>query len=321
MVKRTARSIGAQFGFNGLNMADEKIIMVPIDKPLPYPFHPFQLHKGERMEQLINGIKEDGLIQPIILHLEKNGEFHVLSGHNRLYASKKAGYKEVPAIIRQNLTKSQQIRILIQSNFDQRGLKDFTIIEQAKAFQLEYEALLEDKVDLGNNTTIRGFLAKKYGKTDSTMQRILSLNKLIPEFIKMMEEKKLIISAAYIVATLSSEEQMKLLDYCKDKSIKITSGNAYELCQKVKDDILNEFDCFQTKNSNKKTFTLDTDIMNNVISSKDMSLIVNGSLRFSQIELPEWLNKHELKITSDKIFQIVIRALEVALEKAPEIFQ
>ena len=61
--------------------------------------------------------------------------------------------------------------------------------------------------------------------------------------------------------------------------------------------------------------------MNNVISSKDMSLIVNGSLRFSQIELPEWLNKHELKITSDKIFQIVIRALEVALEKAPEIFQ
>ena len=105
---------------------------IPCDKLHPYHNHKFELYSGERLEDMIASIKENGVLSPIIVQPDGDG-YEILIGHNRWNASKLAGLPTVPAIIKAGLTEDEAEMYVVESNVMQRGFENLKISEQAAA--------------------------------------------------------------------------------------------------------------------------------------------------------------------------------------------
>lgn len=94
---------------------------IPCDKLHPYHNHKFELYSGERLEDMIASIKENGVLSPIIVQPDGDG-YEILIGHNRWNASKLAGLPTVPAIIKAGLTEDEAEMYVVESNVMQLSL-------------------------------------------------------------------------------------------------------------------------------------------------------------------------------------------------------
>ena len=79
------------------------IVMLPVGKIQPFHDHPFHLYEGDRLEDMVASVKKHGILNPVIVQKMEKG-YEMLSGHNRWNAAKVAGLKEIPAIVKENLT-------------------------------------------------------------------------------------------------------------------------------------------------------------------------------------------------------------------------
>ena len=113
---------------------------IPCDKLHPYHNHKFELYSGERLEDMIASIKENGVLSPIIVQPNGDG-YEILIGHNRWNASKLAGLPNVPAIIKAGLTEDEAEMYVIESNVMQRGFENLKISEQAAAVALRHSEM------------------------------------------------------------------------------------------------------------------------------------------------------------------------------------
>ena len=88
------------------NIVDNGQAMISVEKILPFHNHPFRLYEGKRLDDMVESIKEHGVLIPVIVQKIADG-YEMLSGHNRWNAAKIAGIKEIPAIIKENLTERE----------------------------------------------------------------------------------------------------------------------------------------------------------------------------------------------------------------------
>lgn len=91
------------------------IALLPIDSIHPYRNHPFRLYDGERLEDMVESIKEHGILTPVIVREDTEG-YEMLAGHNRQRAGKLAGLKEIPALIKTDLTDEDAYVYVIETN-------------------------------------------------------------------------------------------------------------------------------------------------------------------------------------------------------------
>lgn len=138
-----ARNVTSKFGVaDGLDFSSEQgITSIAIDKLVPYRNHRFTLYKGERLEDMIQSIKKNGIITPIIVRTMDNGKYEILSGHNRVYAAGQAGLTSVPAVVKTDLPDEFAEIYVVESNAMQRGFKELRISEQALAVEMIYKRL------------------------------------------------------------------------------------------------------------------------------------------------------------------------------------
>ena len=132
-------------GFDEIFMDDKelkenrlpKILQIPLDRIDEFPDHPFQVRLDEDMEQLVESIKERGVITPVTLRKKEDGRYETVSGHRRIKACELAGLDTVPAEIKQ-LTRDEAIILMVDSN-----LQRTTILpsEKAKSYQTRLEAM------------------------------------------------------------------------------------------------------------------------------------------------------------------------------------
>ena len=87
-----------------INAKGDTIYNIPLDKLIPFASHPFKLYSGQRFRDMVESIKENGVLIPIIVRPVDESSYEILSGHNRTTGAKEAGLETVPAIIRNNLT-------------------------------------------------------------------------------------------------------------------------------------------------------------------------------------------------------------------------
>ena len=86
-----------------VNVVDNGQTMIPVEKIVPFHNHPFRLYEGKRLDDMVESIKEHGILIPVIVQKIEDG-YEMLSGHNRWNAAKIAGITEIPTIIKDNLT-------------------------------------------------------------------------------------------------------------------------------------------------------------------------------------------------------------------------
>ena len=188
----------------------EQIVMVPVKQIHEFKNHPFKVIDDEDMKKTIDSIREYGVLVPVIIRPDGNGEYEMISGHRRRYASIMAGKQEVPAIIREMDDDTATI-LMVDSNLQREHILPS---ERAKAYKMKMEALKHQgkRTDLTScqvGTRLRADeeLAKQTGESARTVQRFVRLNSLIPELLELVDERKIAFNPAVEISYMKPEEQ------------------------------------------------------------------------------------------------------------------
>lgn len=128
-----------QFDLNAMLSAPPQtaVQQIPCEQLHPYHDHKFELYTGERLDDMVASIKENGVLSPIIVQPDGDG-YEILIGHNRWNASKLAGLPTVPAIVKQGLSEDEAMVYVLESNIMQRGFDNLRISEQAAVIALRH---------------------------------------------------------------------------------------------------------------------------------------------------------------------------------------
>ena len=97
-----------------------EVKQIPCDMLIPYHNHKFTLYEGERLDDMVESIRTNGVLIPIIVQPASGGKYEILIGHNRWNASKLAGLPTVPAIIKEGLTEEEAELYMVESNYAEK---------------------------------------------------------------------------------------------------------------------------------------------------------------------------------------------------------
>ena len=182
---------------------------IAIDKLHAFENHPYKVQDNEEMEALAESIKEHGVVSPVIVRpLEKaENEYEIISGHRRVMASKKAGIKEVPALV-VSLDRDAAAILLVDSNIQREHILPS---EKAFAYKMKAEALNHKGQTCGQ---VGHKSREDISDTDSgrQVQRYIRLTNLIKPLLDMVDEGRIAFTPAVEISYLNEVEQEDLVD-------------------------------------------------------------------------------------------------------------
>lgn len=192
----------------------EEIKPIPISELKPFEQQPFKVLLDESMDELVDSIKQSGVLSPIVARPHKEGGYEILSGHRRVKACELAGISEVPVVIK-NLDDDTATILLVDSNLQRENILPS---EKAFAYQLKLEAMKRQgaRTDLTSSqigTKLRSDdeLAKQTGESRNQIQRYIRLTNLIDPLLEMVDNKQIAMNAAVELSYLGSKEQSEVV--------------------------------------------------------------------------------------------------------------
>lgn len=192
-----------------------KIYDIPLSEIDDFPDHPFHVRNDEDMDQLVESIKERGIITPVMLRQKVDGRYEMVSGHRRKRASELAGMKTIKAEIC-NLTRDDAILLMVDSN-----LQRTTILpsEKAFAYKMRLDAMRRqgERTDLTSTPLVSKFrsdeqLGTQTGESRETIRRFIRLTNLIPGLLELVDEGRIALRPAVEISYLTVNEQKDLLE-------------------------------------------------------------------------------------------------------------
>ena len=195
-----------------------------VDVNAIYPFenHPFKVLDDEKMEELVDSIKLNGILTPVIVRPDDEGTYEMISGHRRLHAAKRAGLQKIPAIVKE-MTNDDAILAMVDSNLQR---EEILPSEKAFAYKMKYEAmkrqgarrdLTSDQV--GPKLRSDELLAQQVGESKNSVKRYIRLTELIPQLLELIDEKRLPFVTGYEMSFFTREIQKWLYEYCRENGI------------------------------------------------------------------------------------------------------
>lgn len=193
-------------------LSDEvKVITIPISKLKEKDNHPFKVNEDEKLNALAESIRDNGLMEPIIVRPIENGIYEILAGHRRTRASRLLGKTEIKAIV---VKADDELanRIMISTNFQQRDA--YLPSEIAKSYLIRYTDLKKRKRSSDENSTgwnseekIDKIMEKEFLTSKSKVYMYLRINHLSSELLTALDEKKLNLKIAVELSYLREGEQ------------------------------------------------------------------------------------------------------------------
>ena len=194
-----------------------KIFDIPLTEIDDFPDHPFKVRLDEDMDQLVESVKNRGVITPITLRRKEDGRYELVSGHRRRKACELAGLATVPAEIKE-LTRDEAIILMVESN-----LQRSVILPSEKAFS--YKMRLEAMKRQGQRTDLTSSpvgmksdgkqsldtIGEAVGDSRNQVHRYIRLTELVPELLDLVDEGKIAMRPAVELSYLNDEEQQDLL--------------------------------------------------------------------------------------------------------------
>ena len=192
---------------------------IPIELIDDFPDHPFKVKDDEDMMQLIESIKEHGVITPATIRPVEGGRYEMVSGHRRKRAAELAGQTMLRCEVVEDMTRDEAIIRMVESNF-QRS----TILPSEKAFA--YKMRLEAMNRQGERTDLtsapvgqklsREVLSDLSGDSHSQIQRYIRLTYLVPELLELVDEGSIKMRPAVEISYLDEDAQRDLVDAIDD---------------------------------------------------------------------------------------------------------
>jgi ParB family chromosome partitioning protein len=208
--------------------SDNSIKQVPLTSLRSYRNHKFALYSGERLEDMVQSIKQNGILNPIIVR-PNGAEYEILSGHNRTNAARLAGLQAVPAVIKTDLSDEEAEIYVIETNLIQRGFSDLAISEQATVVAMRYSemfnpekvnAIREELQSFSSEEKIRPTeaIGGEYGLGSRTVSRLIRIDKLNESIKEWVDNGELSVRAGVELSFLPSETQECLYYACANET-------------------------------------------------------------------------------------------------------
>ena len=193
-----------------------KLMNIKLEKLHPFESHPYKVLDDESMTELVESIKEYGLLNRIIVRpLEDNpDEYEIISGHRRVHAAELLEIKEVPAVVH-FIDRDQATILMVDSNCQRENL---SLMEKARSYRMKLDAIKHQGKALGQNvpksddnrTTAK--IGAESGDNYKTVQRLIRLTYLVPELQAFVDSGKMKMLPAYELSFLNEEAQRDVID-------------------------------------------------------------------------------------------------------------
>ena len=215
-----------------LGKVPPKTVNLDISKLHPFEGHPYKVLDDEDMEALVESIRTQGVLTPLVVRQTEEGAYEIISGHRRLHACKRAGITTVPALI-YSLDRNAAAIALVDSNLHREKILPS---EKAFAYKLKLEAMNRQgqRTDLTSTQDVSKFrtnelVGEANGDSRETVRRYIRLTYLLPEILEKVDEGKVAFTPAAHLSYLSPAEQGWVLDEMERNDCTPSVGQAYHL--------------------------------------------------------------------------------------------
>lgn len=197
----------------------QKIRDIPLTEIDDFPDHPFQVREDEDMFQLVESIKERGVITPATVRQKEDGRYELVSGHRRKKACELAGFETLRCEVVE-LTKDEATILMVESNFQRSQILPS---EKAFAYKMRLEAMKRqagrpsknNSVPVAQNfggKTSREILGEQMGESQDQVRRYIRLTNLVPELLELVDEGKIKMRPAVELSYLDEDCQRDVVD-------------------------------------------------------------------------------------------------------------
>ena len=200
---------------------EESAMDIEIAKIHSFKSHPFKVLDDERMEELVESVKEHGILTPVLLRPCGVDEYEMISGHRRMHAAQLAGLTTVPSIIRE-MDDDAAIVFMVDSNIQREELLPS---EKAFAFKMKMDAMRRqgarnDLKSTSNQNDWRletaDIISEQVRTSKAQVRRYVRLTELIPELLDLVDQKRLQFTVAVDISYIDKEIQRWLYEYIRD---------------------------------------------------------------------------------------------------------
>lgn len=208
----------------------ESSIEIAIDRIRSFQNHPFKVLEDEKMADLVESIKANGVLTPVLVRGNDGDGYEMISGHRRLHASRLAGLKKIPAFVRE-LSDDEATIVMVDSNIQREELLPS---EKAFALKMKLEALkrqgqrtdLDDEADDEITSTQNGWrsesaamVGESIGMSKNQVRRYIRLTELIPELLDLVDKKRLQFTCAVDISYFDKTIQKWLNEYIRENVV------------------------------------------------------------------------------------------------------
>lgn len=229
--------------------------LIPIEKVRAFKEHPFRLYEGERLDDMVQSVRDHGILNPVIVR-KVYGGYEMLAGHNRMNAAQIVGMTEVPAIVKMDLSDEEAYVYVIETNVIQRSFTDLAPSEKAAVLAARYEKvisqgrrndIMQEIEEIGtcghdvHKSRSRDGIGEEYGMTGRNIARYMRVDKLIQPFKDRLDAGELTLTAAVELSYLPENEQVIVAETgsaVNEKAAKAIRAAAGELTEDKLEEIL-----------------------------------------------------------------------------------
>lgn len=234
---------------------EEMSVEIDIANIHSFKNHPFKVRDDEKMAELVESIRINGVLSPVLVRPVGEDCYEMISGHRRLHASQIVGLEMIPAIIR-GMTDDESIVAMVDSNIQREELLPS---EKAYAYKMKLDAMKRQAGRPTKNNSCQSdthlrsdeMMASEVGESASTIQRYIRLTELIPELLEMTDANKIKFMVAVSISHLNQDVQKWLYEYIKENGV-VKPEQITALRKYLEHNTVNQMQMIQVLNSNLK---------------------------------------------------------------------
>lgn len=201
------------------NKITDEIKYLNVNELKPFEEHPFKVRIDEEMDELVDSIKENGVVSPIIARPHKDGGYEIISGHRRAKACEILQLEQAPVIVK-DIDDDTAVILVVDSNLNRENILPS---EKAFAYQMKLEAIKrkagrptkDNLCQVGTDLVgVRSdeLVAENTDDSARQVQRYIRLTNLIDPLLTMVDEKQIAMTAAVELSYLGSKEQAQVME-------------------------------------------------------------------------------------------------------------
>lgn len=213
--------------------SDGQVVDVPLEGLHTFENHPFRVLDDESMQEMVESIREYGVLVPAIVRPRSGGGYELISGHRRHHASKLAGKETMPVIIR-DCGNDEATVIMVDANIQR---EDILISEKAKAYRMKYDAM-KHQGSVGGISLQQ--MSEQAGDSMKTIQRLICAADLNKNLLNLLDMKKIGIRQGVDLSFLKKEQQDVVYKVIIELGISLSWEDSTRIKEAGKKGYLNE---------------------------------------------------------------------------------